>query len=283
MAAPAETSPPAALAVLAHDRPHSPGLPEDYLADALAPAVGQAFRDGANAVSVPELGLAEVPLDRRRALLLALASRLGEPSPPGSDAVADVGNQAVGTRVPDPAVRPAGPDLEAEPHTDSALVPDPERYFLLYAVRAPRCGGAVRFLRDGRRVLARLAETAAGRDAVATLREVPLPMRVPKSLRGPGHTDEQGYYLAPVLGPGERWRWRRDKVEAGLAARPEHRTARVLAALEQVDRVLADPAEEIRLPIPDDALLLVDNHLTLHGRTGFTDTARHLLRIRYHG
>jgi alpha-ketoglutarate-dependent taurine dioxygenase len=34
--------------------------------------------------------------------------------------------------------------------------------------------------------------------------------------------------------------------------------------------------------LPTDALLVVDNHIALHGRTAFTDQRRRLLRIRFH-
>jgi alpha-ketoglutarate-dependent taurine dioxygenase len=231
-------------------------------------------------VAVDRLGLAGLELDDRRTALYALSVLLGDVTPAtASDprAVWDVRNRSV------TATGPAepGPDLEAEHHTDSALVPLPERYFLLYSVHTPRCGGAVRFLRDGRALTRRLEATADGRAALATLAGVPLPVRVPKSLRASGHTDADGYYLAPVLA-GSRWRWRRDKIEAGLAARPEHDTASLRAALGAVTRLLADPADDHRRPIPDDGVLIVDNHVTLHGRTAFTDTDRHLLRVRFH-
>lgn len=255
----------------------------------LAEEIRRAFEAGACAVSVPRLGLADADLEKRRAALRDLAQLVGA-GPSEAVEVKDVGNQAVGTVPAKPAegAAPAegatggdGPDLEAEHHTDSALVPMPERYFMLYAVRAPRCGGGERFLRDGRVLRDRLAALPGGPAAVRALTDTPLPMRVPKSMRGPGHTDAKGYYLAPVLGERPLWRWRRDKIEAGLAARPEHENAEVRAAIDMVAGLLADSSDDIRLPIPDDAMLLVDNHVTLHGRTAFTDTERLLLRARF--
>lgn len=258
----------------------------------LAEEIRRAFEAGACAVSVPRLGLAPADLEKRRAALRDLAQLVGAGAAETVE-VRDVGNQAVGTVPAKPAentvpAKPAesaaggdGPDLEAEHHTDSALVPMPERYFMLYAVRAPRCGGGERFLRDGRVLRDRLAALPGGPAAVRALTDTPLPMRVPKSMRGPGHTDAKGYYLAPVLGERPLWRWRRDKIEAGLAARPEHENAEVRTAIDMVAGLLADSSDDIRLPIPDDAMLLVDNHLTLHGRTAFTDTERLLLRARF--
>jgi len=33
--------------------------------------------------------------------------------------------------------------------------------------------------------------------------------------------------------------------------------------------------------VPTDGLVIIDNHVSFHGRTSFTDPRRHLLRIRF--
>jgi alpha-ketoglutarate-dependent taurine dioxygenase len=38
----------------------------------------------------------------------------------------------------------------------------------------------------------------------------------------------------------------------------------------------------MRAMVPTDGVIVVNNHIALHGRTAFTDTTRHLLRIRFH-
>jgi alpha-ketoglutarate-dependent taurine dioxygenase len=76
------------------------------------------------------------------------------------------------------------------------------------------------------------------------------------------------------------WRWRKDKIEQGLAAHPEYATPRVREALDTVADVLAKH-EGFRQVLPDDGLVIIDNHNSFHGRTAFTDSERHLLRIRF--
>jgi alpha-ketoglutarate-dependent taurine dioxygenase len=39
---------------------------------------------------------------------------------------------------------------------------------------------------------------------------------------------------------------------------------------------------EIRQVTPTDGILIIDNHIALHGRIAFTDPRRHLLRLRLH-
>ena len=77
------------------------------------------------------------------------------------------------------------------------------------------------------------------------------------------------------------WRWREDSIRKGIAAHPEYQTPEVHHALDAVTEQLTHGPGEVRQVIPTDGLLAVDNHITLHGRTGFTDPDRHLLRLRY--
>jgi alpha-ketoglutarate-dependent taurine dioxygenase len=39
---------------------------------------------------------------------------------------------------------------------------------------------------------------------------------------------------------------------------------------------------EVYQAVPTDGLILINNHIALHGRTAFSDPARHLLRLRFH-
>jgi hypothetical protein len=60
------------------------------------------------------------------------------------------------------------------------------------------------------------------------------------------------------------------------------RNPAVRAALDLVIDELDHGPDEIVLTIPTDGLLLVNNHIALHGRAAFTDPDRHLLRLRFH-
>lgn len=250
---------------------------------AIADEIRRSFETGACGVLVPRLGLAEFDLNRRRMSVFALAALVGnvtETEPEDHRVLWDVKS------APDEArrfSRFSQASGEAQYHTDSTIVPIPERFFLLYAVTQAQCGGGWSILRDGRLLKRRLEETPAGRDAIQTLTETSLPIRIPKSFRKKyGATDSNGYSYVPVMADKPLWRWRRDKIEQGLAKHPECCTPPVRKALDTVDDLLADEADELHAVLPTDAVVIIDNHVAFHGRTAFTDLNRHLLRIRFH-
>jgi Taurine catabolism dioxygenase TauD, TfdA family len=249
---------------------------------ALCDRIRAAFdSDEACAAVVPAVGLGEVGLDDKRRGVLALAVLLGNPTAntPFDRVLWDVRNR--GDRSSSHTSFSEN-DLEARYHTDSAVLPVPERFFLLYAVRAARCGGGVSLIRDGRVVVSQLEQTPGGRAAVRLLTEMPLPRRVPAAFKEYADVAPDGYLYAPVLADRPLWRWREDSIRRGIAARPEYRTPDVLRALDVVTEHLARGPGEVREVIPTDGLLVVDNHIALHGRTPFTDPERHLLRLRFH-
>ena len=47
-----------------------------------------------------------------------------------------------------------------------------------------------------------------------------------------------------------------------------------------MNEVVEKGAARFEERLPDDTLMLVDNHHMLHGRTTYTDERRHLIRIR---
>lgn len=140
-------------------------------------------------------------------------------------------------------------------------------------------------LRDGRVLRRRLAETPDGRAAIEALDGTRLPTRIPRWYRGMhGGPMANGYSFEPILSLSEEpmWRWRPDKVEQGLQRHPECTTPEIRKALDTVNRLLVDPADEFRHVLPTDAIVIINNHLGFHGRTAYTDSERHLLRIKFH-
>jgi alpha-ketoglutarate-dependent taurine dioxygenase len=268
--------------------PHDPAALQARLREvapqltALTDRIRSAFDDDeACAVMVPELGLSELGIDDKRKGVFALAVLLGDPtaSIPFDRVLWDVqnhGDKSSGH------TSFSENDLEAEYHTDSATLPMPERFFLLYAVRAAQCGGGVSLIRDGRVVRSQLEETPEGRAAVRLLTETELPRRIPGAFKKYANTAPDGYLYAPVLAEKPMWRWRVNGIRRGIAAHPEYQTPEIYQALDLVTKHLAHGAGEIRQVIPTDGILIIDNHITLHGRTAFTDPERHLLRLRFH-
>jgi alpha-ketoglutarate-dependent taurine dioxygenase len=241
------------------------------------------FDAGACGVMIPRLGLAHLSTDQRRKSVFALAVLIGnvtETEPDNHRVLWDVKTAEEGARQFSHFSK--APD-EAQYHTDSTIVPIPERYFLLYAVTQAECGGGLSMLRDGREVMAALEQTEEGRCAVRTLRETPLPIRIPKAFRRKyGATASDGYSYVPVFAEKPMWRWRKDKIEQGLEKHPDSATPEVREALDTVAAQLADTTNELRQALPTDGIVVIDNHVAFHGRTAFTDRNRHLLRIRFH-
>lgn len=248
----------------------------------LAERIATTFqRDQACAVLVSRLGLAERELDDRRVGVFSLAAVLGDPTAniPFDHVIWDVrdrGGELSGH------TSFSENDRKAIYHTDNGALPIPERFFMLYAVQAARCGGGLSLLRDGRTVLARLAESPEGRAAIRVLTDVKLPRQIPEAFHPFGDVAEDGHQYSPVLAEKPLWRWRKHGIRKGLLAHPEYETAEVRQALDTVLNQLEDGPDEIRLTIPTDGLLIVNNHISLHGRTAFTDSERHLLRLRFH-
>jgi hypothetical protein len=253
---------------------------------ALSDDVRARFDAGACGILVTHLGIADLPVDLQRKVIYGFSVLLGDvrwTHPIDDRVVWDV------KRAED--APEAGParyssfsenDREAEYHTDASFAAFPDRFFLLHSVRQAHCGGGETFLTDARNLRAELERTPEGREAVRVLSENDFPMRVPKAFRKEGDASPDGYLYSPIIAGGSIWRFRKDKVEKGLVARPSHATPEVRRALDLLYETLESRSDEFRAAIPTDAVLIVDNHLALHGRTAFTDPGRHLLRARFH-
>ena len=155
------------------------------------------------------------------------------------------------------------------PHTEASYYPDPPRYVALWCVRAARCGGGHTTLADGRRVLGGL--DAAERD-FATCHPVAF-----------GDASRPVAREATVFSPGPPpiLRFSFNLLRYGCYDPSKSQMAgsadsAMEAFAERFAALFTANARPIRLP--DDGLLIFDNHRMLHSRTGYRDTARHLVR-----
>jgi alpha-ketoglutarate-dependent taurine dioxygenase len=242
-------------------------------------------RRRACAVLVPRLEVAELDTDDKRKAVFAFASLIGDPTAnlPFEQVLWDVcNNSETATRHTSFSEN----DREADYHTDNGALRVPERFFLLYAVRAASCGGGVSMIRDGRVLIEQLRQTPGGRATVELLTEAVVPRRVPKAFQAYADVASDGYKYTPILARSEAepplWRWRKDRVYQGLAKYPRYATPELCRAVDLVADLLEHGADQVRQTIPTDGLLVVNNHIALHGRTAFTDQRRHLFRLRFH-
>src|SRR5581483_1524982 len=243
----------------------------------LAHEVSRGFARRTMSMVVPSLGLERQPLEAQRTVLFALAHLLGTPTatePRHRRVLWDVKARApthgqFATFSED--------DSEAELHTDSAFRHDPEPIFFLYVVQAARCDGGMSYFANGARMRDALMRSARGRDALALLGATPVPFRIPPAFsRDPGVPE---YNAATVFGARPPIRFRHDVILRALDAQAEPGGAAVRDAVNLVaETALAVKTADQKLPT--GSIVFVDNHDALHGRSRFSDTARHLIRVR---
>lgn len=200
-----------------------------------------------------------------------------------------IGHDSAGTIIWDIKSRGAGGDgnkvitysehnHEADLHTDSQYSEYPEDYFGLLTLHKARCGGGESYLLSLEDLLHELASTAAGREAIDVLRTTNYPFIVPNVFRKETG-DGPEFNFGPVLRDGEI-RFRIDTFEKALVAGPNLCTDRQLSAFNVLkEHVRSSPSMKTFF-LEDRDLIFINNKTMLHGRGAFTDSDRHLLRIR---
>ncbi|GAB2701520.1 hypothetical protein GCM10010442_19410 [Kitasatospora kifunensis] len=242
----------------------------------------EAIAARASVIVVPQMHLAHLDVEDRGVLLYSLTVGMGYPT--GTDPRERQVVWPVTARAKNGNYFATFSELDTEAtyHTDAQYYPDPERYFLLYAVHAARCGGGESRIRANRHVMEFMNSTGEGRRAIRVLQALNIPFRIPSVYTKSGTAEEKKYTFAPVIGENNTLRWRKDTVEKGLAELPEYDHPDLRDSLKLLESALNDAPQEVRLTLGDDSLVLVDNHRAVHARTAFTDHERHLLRIRFH-
>lgn len=246
---------------------------------AFARSVRRLLWQGVQIVHIRGLGMADADIASKRHLLYALAHLVGRPTatdPRDRRALWDIkAREYHGDYFPTFSEH----DREADHHTDTQYYPNPERYLLLYAVRAARCGGGLNTFATGEAILNRLGDIPAGRDALRLLSGTDLPFRIPSAF---ADSDEPQFTWAPVIAEVPLLRFRSDTLFDGERHFPALDWARLRAALDLFVAAAQSVQTEPAL-LADDELVFVNNHETLHARTAFSDADRHLIRIRMHG
>lgn len=243
------------------------------------------------AIIIRSLGLSDFSVHDRNLLLFALSLSLGFPTP------TEPRHQRVfwddRSRPPSRESSRTGEFTtfsertgRADMHTDSSFIPMPEEHFLLYTVRAARCGGGASCLIDVDDVVSALMDTRAGRMAQIAMTDV-WPFDIPSAFAShPPGQPKSAVGLFPIFSApfgstsAVNIRWRHDAILRGLAARPELCSPSRLTALSLMHDLIKNNVPCFKHTLDDDSLLWVDNHHMLHGRTDFTDPDRHLIRVR---
>jgi alpha-ketoglutarate-dependent taurine dioxygenase len=168
----------------------------------------------------------------------------------------------------------------ADLHSDTQYYSNPEKYMLLYTVRAARCGGGTSILCDGRAVRDCLLETKQGRDAYEVLSTFKFPFRIPTTfINAIGATGAKTCF-APIFADEPLIRFRYDTLEKGFELNPELDVPEARHAIGVLVDVLENKVPISEYFMPDDTVMICNNHTALHGRTSFRDRERHLIRVR---
>jgi len=220
--------------------------------------------------------------DTRAAVLYALSLFIGSPTPTDKvdrQVVWDI--KTLGASMA-PGHKPtfSEHDDEAKLHTDTQYYPNPERYMMLYANQTAKCGGGVSSFRDVNSITQALEQSQQGRWALKILSEQALPFRVPMSFTKDGKQGTKEFTYAPVFSDSPKIRYRQDTLKQGFNCHPEQQTEQINQALAILDQELARTEAQTCLLLQPDALLIMNNHECLHGRTAFTDQNRHAFRVR---
>lgn len=168
----------------------------------------------------------------------------------------------------------------AELHTDTQYYSEPEEYFLLYVIQAAQCGGGKSILCSGQEVKERLIETSPGREAFEILSTFKFPFRIPTTFTQAGNVGVIETTQATIFDDKPFIRFRHDTIEKGFQCRPDLDVPEARYALEVLLDVLKNKMKVVEYFMPNDALLICNNHTALHGRTSYQDTQRHLIRVR---
>lgn len=165
---------------------------------------------------------------------------------------------------------------EAPFHTDSAFALRPEEYFGLYTVRPADCGGGLSRIIPATRLLAAINATEEGRRHRQTLERELFPFKVPAAFSGTGRVS-----FGKILNNG-KLRYRHDSIRRGMEEVPARVNRAMIEAVTWFDAFIETAVPPIEIRLAAGQAIFVNNQRVLHARSNYTDSARHLLRVRMH-
>lgn len=166
---------------------------------------------------------------------------------------------------------------EAELHTDSQYSFYPEDFFGLLTLKKAKCGGGVSYLLKLDDVLSELRKKENGFKIEYILKNTDYPFIVPNVFKKSDEEVEFNY--GPILRNNEI-RFRVDTFEKALKFKKDKYTKEQIQAYETLKGVILNNSKTKTFYLEEKDLIFINNKTMLHGRSMFTDSDRHLLRIR---
>lgn len=222
----------------------------------------------------------KLPSRCRDQALESLVRLIGEPvlhSPSDKSFILDI-KKKVGTTSAVPTY--SEHNDEAFLHTDSAYKEVPEDAFVLYCIKPASCQGGVSTLLSLSDIYDEMALHPRSNSLIRELESVKYPYLVPSIFKL--ERDKVNEFVhAPILESSQNLRFRRDILQKGLAKSDTKLDEKAIYAFEWFKSLIENSQKVININLAAGDLLLINNKITLHGRTAFSDSSRHLLRIRF--
>ncbi|MBD2783465.1 TauD/TfdA family dioxygenase [Xenorhabdus sp. DI] len=159
-------------------------------------------------------------------------------------------------------------------HSDSAFSEFPERYLTMYVIQPASDGGDSVFV-SMEKLASEIKKTPDGVKCLSILSNECFPFETPSSFN-----KSTPIFLSPILGEGNKIRFRYDCIIKGFEKRPDLQTSEKMWAVDFFNNYLQYKATRNVFSADEDQLIIIDNHYGLHARTDFLDEKRHLLRAR---
>lgn len=173
--------------------------------------------------------------------------------------------------------------INAEPaslHTDSQYTTHPPRYFSLVTIR-PADRGGDSYILDGRVAIETLLDTADGQNCLRLLSQRRFPFRVPTIYTARECDDRPEFIYAPVVSNNPLLRFRYDVLCEGMLSNRVAMGNEMQWSIDYFHKHIEHHSQIIWFRLEAGDILLANNHELLHGRSGFSDSQRHLLRVRF--
>ena len=169
-------------------------------------------------------------------------------------------------------------DGEAELHTDSQYREKPEDYFGLLSLVRANCGGGMSLIMRRGDVIQELSEKPNGKELVAALKTEQFPFVVPTVFKRTIN-EEPEFVYGPIL-TEDKIRFRVDTMIKALPYHDNLLSDTALKAFNALVEIVRESPRIQRFFLEPRDLIFINNTTVLHGRTAFSDHARHMLRIR---
>lgn len=167
---------------------------------------------------------------------------------------------------------------EAQLHTDSQYRSNPEDMFALLCLTEARCGGGQSLLLTFSDLMSELLKLPNADEVIYQLESTPFPFIVPTTFNQ-GESNDPQFIFAPIF-VEDTIRFRIDTLEKALPYFAGTISNSALDAYYQLKQIILNTSRIKRFYLEPQDLLLVNNKNALHGRTAFSDSNRHLLRVR---